>query len=60
MFIFLFLTCFSILFVFQEEKKGGLSMATKTEESTVTEERIAYILHEASALLRAQQVDVSG
>jgi hypothetical protein len=35
-------------------------MATKTEESTVTEERIAYILHEASALLRAQQVDVSG
>ncbi len=35
-------------------------MATKTEESSVTEERIAHILHEASAALRAQQVDDSG
>ena len=34
-------------------------MATKTEESAVTEERIAHILHEASAALRAQQVDES-
>jgi hypothetical protein len=35
-------------------------VATKTEESAVTEERIAHILHEASAALRAQQVDDSG
>ena len=35
-------------------------MATKTEESSVTEERIAHILHEASAALRAQQVEESG
>lgn len=34
-------------------------MGSKTEENTVTEERIAHILHEASAALRAQQVDDS-
>ena len=31
-------------------------MPSKSEESAVTEERIAHILHEASAALRAQQV----
>ena len=41
------------------KETGGSSLPTsKTEESAVTEERIAHILHEASAALRAQQVDV--
>ena len=52
---------FFFLFIhFLGKETGGSSVATKTEESAVTEERIAHILHEASAALRAQQVDDSG
>jgi len=40
-------------------KEASTSVATKNEESAVTEERIAHILNEASAALRAQQVDES-
>lgn len=47
-------------FFFSLGKETGSAVATKTEESSVTEERIAHILHEASAALRAQQVDDSG
>ena len=48
------------LFSFDAGKETGTSaVGTKTEESAVTEERIAHILHEASAALRAQQVDDS-
>lgn len=52
---------FSLFIIyFPGKETGGSSVATKTEESAVTEERIAHILHEASAALRAQQVDDSG
>jgi hypothetical protein len=56
--ILVFFVCLFIYFLGKET--GGSSVATKTEESAVTEERIAHILHEASAALRAQQVDDSG
>lgn len=39
-------------------KETTSAVPSKTEETAVTEERIAHILHEASAALRAQQVDV--
>jgi len=50
--------CFHWVFIVGKETSS--SVATKTEESSVTEERIAHILHEASAALRAQQVEESG
>ena len=43
-------------FVFLGKETTGSSVPSKSEESAVTEERIAHILHEASAALRAQQV----
>jgi hypothetical protein len=46
-------------FFFVAGKEANTAVATKTEESAVTEERIAHILNEASAALRAQQVDES-
>ena len=50
----------AIFIGFTVGKETSSSVATKTEESSVTEERIAHILHEASAALRAQQAEESG
>lgn len=51
---------FFLFFFLRLGKEANTSVAPKTEENAVTEERIAHILNEASAALRAQQVEESG